>query len=116
MYKQLRVWSEAHELTKSIYRETTSFPKSELYGLTNQIRRAAISVPGNLAEGSSRKSNSDFARFVEIAHGSANELEYQLFLSFELGYLSESTHNTLQVNITKLLKGLHQLRLSLLSR
>jgi four helix bundle protein len=77
------------DLVKEIYSVTRSFPGSELYGLTNQMRRASVSLPSNIAEGSSRRSNADFARFLEIALGSAFELETQLILSKELEYLNQ---------------------------
>lgn len=77
------------ELVKVIYSVTTDFPGSELYALTNQMRRASVSLPSNIAEGSSRRSNADFARFLEIALGSAFELETQLILSRELEYLNK---------------------------
>jgi four helix bundle protein len=116
IYKQLRVWCDGHALVLEVYKATKAFPKEELYGLSSQIRRSAVSIPSNLAEGASRSSRADFARFVEIAHGSANELEYQLFLSKELGYFDESVHEPIQKRITQLLKGLHQLRLSLMKK
>jgi four helix bundle protein len=115
IYKQLRVWVDAHQLTLEVYKATKTFPKDELYGLTSQIRRASVSIPSNLAEGASRSSRKDFSRFVEIAHGSANELEYQLFLSRDLGYISELDHDPLQQKTTQLLKSLYQLRVSLLA-
>lgn len=86
-FRKLRVWKDAHSLTLDLYKATRSFPKEELYGLTSQIRKAAASVPANIAEGCGRASNRDFARFLRIARGSANEVDYLLELSKDLEYL-----------------------------
>ena len=75
-------------LVKQIYQLTDSIPQSQLYGLTSQMQRAAVSIPSNIAEGAGRNSDKDFARFLSIANGSAFELETQLFLCIDLGYLS----------------------------
>lgn len=85
-YKKLIVWQKSHDLALRIYKLTAAFPKHELYGITSQIRRAAVSVPTNIAEGSSRISAGDFRRFVHFSMGSAAETEYLLQLSIELGY------------------------------
>lgn len=86
-FRNLEIWKAGIVLVKQIYNLTKGFPSSELYGLTNQMRRAAVSLPSNIAEGASRKTNPDFARFLEIALGSSFELETQLILSRELDYL-----------------------------
>jgi four helix bundle protein len=91
-FRELKVWEKAHALVLNLYRETTSFPPSELYGLTVQIRRAAASIPANIAEGCGRGSSADFARFLQIAMGSACELEYHLLLARDLGFLGAATH------------------------
>ncbi len=78
-------------LVKNIYQLTSSFPQSEIYGLTSQMRRASVSIPSNIAEGSGRKTNKEFSRFLEIAYSSALELETQLYLSFDLDFIVEST-------------------------
>ena len=83
-YKELIVWQKAFELTKEIYRLTGFFPKSELYGLVDQLRRAAVSVTSNIAEGFSRKSIKENAQFVSVAFGSTSEIETQLLLAKEL--------------------------------
>ena len=90
-YKRLNFWAKAHELAKEIYGATKTFPKSELYGMTSQIRRAAVSVPTNIAEGCGRTSKAELKRFLVIASGSAAEVEYLLLFSHEIGYLD--THS-----------------------
>jgi four helix bundle protein len=112
-YKKLNVWSESHALTVRIYSATSNFPKNELYGLTSQIRRASMSIPCNIAEGSSRDSDRDFHRFLEIAHGSGLELEYLLLLSHDLGYFDKATYVELNGSIVSILKQLFFLRRSL---
>lgn len=87
-FRNLRVWQESHRFTLSVYRATKHFPAEERFGLTSQLRRSASSIPANLAEGTGRGSDADFARFVQIAIGSANEAEYQLLLAHDLGYLA----------------------------
>ena len=86
-FKKLEVWKRSLLLAKEIYRITKKFPKDETFGLTSQLRRACISIPSNIAEGSQRSSDKDFANFLAIALGSLAELETQLILSKELGYL-----------------------------
>lgn len=83
-YKNLRVWEDAHALVLEIYNATRSFPNDERYGLTSQIRRAAVSIPSNIAEGTGRGSDADFARFVQFAVGSISEVDYQLLLARDL--------------------------------
>jgi four helix bundle protein len=85
-YRDLIVWQKAIELVGEIYKITKLFPQEELYGLTSQIRRAAISVPSNIAEGQGRKTKKEFAHFLSIAHGSLRELETQLIISKHLEY------------------------------
>jgi four helix bundle protein len=83
-FRQLKVWAKSHELALSIYRVTNDFPREERYGLTSQIRRSTTSIPTNIAEGCGRNTDADFARFLQMAMGSANETEYQLLLSHDL--------------------------------
>ena len=97
-FRQLRVWQHAHQLALDVYRATDCFPKAEQYGLTRQVRRAAASVPSNIAEGCGRGSNPDFARFLQIALGSVNEVDYQLLLSRDLGFLSPDDHERLSTS------------------
>jgi four helix bundle protein len=87
-YRDLEVWQKAMALTKNIYQVTSSFPSEERFGLVNQMRRAAVSIPSNLAEGHARAGVGEFRYFVSIAMGSTAELETQVLLSAELGYLS----------------------------
>ena len=87
-YKDLKVWEKAHLFTLNVYEATKLFPKDELYSLTNQIRRAASSIPANIAEGCGKNTNAEFAHFLNIALGSANEAEYFLILSKDLNYLT----------------------------
>ena len=86
-YKDLKVWEKSHQFTLEVYHVTKSFPKEEIYSLTNQLRRAASSIPANIAEGCGKNSQMDFANFLNIALGSANEAEYVLILSKDLNYL-----------------------------
>ena len=89
-YKELIVWQKAYKLVLEIYKYTFNFPKTETYGLVQQIRRAAISIPSNIAEGYGRKSKTDYHRFLSIAYGSLLELETQYMLSIDLGYAKRS--------------------------
>lgn len=100
-FRALKVWEKSHELALSIYRISRSFPKEETYSLTSQIRRAATSIPTNIAEGSGRGSHADFARFVQIAIGSASEVEYLLLLARDLQYVEPGTHDALEMRITE---------------
>ena len=88
-FRNLDVWRKAHQLALNVYSVTSRMPKEETYGLTSQMRRAAVSVPTNIAEGCGRNSDPDFARFLSIALGSVNELEYLLLLAVDLGILDE---------------------------
>ena len=89
-YIELDVWKNSRELVKIVYELTKSYPQSELYGLANQIRRCAVSVPSNIAEGIGRQSNKETIHFLYISKGSLNELETQLYLSLDLTYISET--------------------------
>jgi four helix bundle protein len=89
-FKELSVWQKAYQLCLEIYRLTKKFPKEEIYNLTSQIRRAAVSVPSNIAEGYGRRTGPDYIRSLYIAYGSVCELETQIMLSGDLGYVSKS--------------------------
>ncbi len=108
-YKKYSIWKEGHSLTLSIYRLTKTYPKEELFGLISQLRRAMGSVPTNIAEGCGRLSDLDFRRFLIIAHGSATEVEYLLFLSLELEFISISDYDDLNEKIITLRKQIHSL-------
>ena len=99
-YKKIKAWDLAHQLAVSVYRSTAHFPVSEQFGITSQLRRAASSVPANIAEGSGRTTDKDFLRFLDIALGSLKETEYFLQLSNDLNYLDETEwlHLSKQVN------------------
>jgi four helix bundle protein len=88
-FHKLNVWHKSHQLTLNVYLATRRFPKDELYGLTSQTRRAAASIPANIAEGCGRDGGADLARFLQIAIGSASELEYHLLLAHDLEFLNE---------------------------
>jgi four helix bundle protein len=95
-FEELQVGKKAHLLTLAIYEVTRSFPRDEQFGLTGQIRRAACSVGSNIAEGAGRDSDADFARFLQMAAGSVSEVEYQLLLARDLGYLDALRHDELK--------------------
>jgi four helix bundle protein len=101
-YKDLKVWEEGHMLTLKIYKVTMNFPDNEKYGLTNQIRRSAFSVPSNIAEGCGKFKQADIANYFQIALGSANETDYLLLLSKDLNYLSEDNFRELEESINKI--------------
>ncbi len=92
-FRQLKVWMKSHSLVLAVYKATASFPKSEVFGLTNQIRRASVSIPSNIAEGCGRGSDQDFGRFLQMAMGSASEVEYQLLLARDLAYLTTAEYD-----------------------
>ena len=94
-FRELKVWGKAHQLTLAVYQATATFPQAELYGLTSQMRRSASSIPTNIAEGCGRGSDDDFRRFLQIAMGSASELEYQILLARDLGYLDATISENL---------------------
>jgi four helix bundle protein len=98
-YRKLQVWQRAHQLTLDVYQVTRALPKDELYGLTSQLRRAASSIAANIAEGCGRNGDAELARFLGIALGSANELDYNILLARDLGYLSPSQYEQLTADI-----------------
>ena len=108
-YKDLIVWQRAMQLVKETYSVTRKFPKEELYGLTNQLRRAAVSVPSNIAEGQARQGTAEFRNFLSIARGSLAEVETQLLIARDLNYLSESEMTEIlstHTEVGKMLNGL----------
>src|SRR5206468_12562360 len=112
---QLQVWQKAHALTLSIYRATSKFPAEERYGLVSQMRRSASSIPTNLAEGCGREGRRELARYVEIARGSASELEYQLLLARDLDFLPNPEYQSLDDSLTEVQKMLVSFRQSLIT-
>lgn len=94
-FRQLKVWEKSHQLALAVYKATKEFPKEELYGLTSQIRRASMSIPTNIAEGCGRNTDADFARFLQMAMGSASETEYQLILARDLEFLPKDSYEKL---------------------
>jgi four helix bundle protein len=106
---KLEAWKSAMTLVGGAYQITRSFPKEELYGLTSQMRRAAVSIPSNLAEGAARTGQKEFAQFLSIAKGSLSELETQLLISADLGYLDQK-HEIFKraERVSTLLSGLHR--------
>src|SRR5436305_12487840 len=110
-FEKLRVWQAARKLAKNVYFATAKFPQREVYGLTSQCNRSAVSVSANLAEGSSRRSSKDQAHFSEIAYGSLMELACLLILCKDIGLLSEGTEQTLRNSIEHIsaqLNALHR--------
>ena len=106
-FRKLKVWQKAHRCTLEIYRHTQGFPAEERFGLTAQLRKAAVSVPSNIAEGCGREGERDFARFLSIAGGSASEVEYQLLLARDLGYLPDERHRPLDAQINEIKRMLN---------
>ena len=105
----LVAWKEAMALVTAVYRLTRAFPKEEVYGLTAQMRRAAVSIPSNLAEGAARSGQKEFAHFLSIARGSLSELETQLLISTDLGYMEREHPMFSSVDkVSRLITGLHK--------
>jgi len=98
-HKNLDVWRDSVELAISVYRLTENFPKSEIYGLTSQMRRAAVSVPSNIAEGAARTSPKEFLQFLNMAGGSLSELDTQLVIASELHYITDSSRQDLETTM-----------------
>jgi four helix bundle protein len=115
-FRNLKVWEKAHLLTLDVYRSSKPFPRDEMYGLTSQMRRASASVGANIAEGSCRKGDCEFGRFLQIALGSASELEYHLLLARDLELLQSLDYQRLSeevVEVKRMLASLiHKLRTS----
>ncbi len=109
-FRNLLVWRKAHALALAVYRETRGFPRSELYALTSQLRRGAVSIASNIAEGCVRRTDADFARFLYNAMGSASEVEYQLMLACDLELVAPTTHERLAKNCIEIKRMLSSLR------
>jgi four helix bundle protein len=105
-FREIKVWGKSHQLTLTIYKVTQAFPVEERYGLTTQMRRASASIPANIAEGCGRTGDAELRRFMQISMGSASELEYQLVLAYDLGYLDQDTYqqlNTQTIEVKRML-------------
>ena len=107
-HKDLNVWKKAMDLAAQVYSLTAKFPKEELYGLTSQIRRSAVSIPSNIAEGAARHSRKEFIQFLHIASGSVAELETQLLLAIRMGFSSSDSFIFHVEEVRKLLLGLRR--------
>jgi four helix bundle protein len=108
-YRDLVAWQKAMDLVKAIYAATASFPADERYGLTNQVRRAVVSVPSNIAEGQGRRSRNEFGRFLSIAHGSLREVETQILIAVRLSYIGEDASESILAlcgDVGRLISGL----------
>ena len=111
-FKKLVVWQKAHEMTLGIYRVTKRFPAEEKFGITSQLQRSAASIGANIAEGCGRRSDGEFGRFLNIARGSASEVEYHLILARDLGLLTEPEFNDLNDKVQEVQRMLAALYMS----
>lgn len=112
-FKELSVWQKAMVLATDVYAATEGFPDAEKFGLTSKIRRSAVSISSNIAEGSGRKSNKEFKQFLNIAYGSGSELESQLLIAKNLGFMKNEDYELLSGKITKIQKMIYSLSNSL---
>ncbi len=108
-FRGLKVWEKAHRLTLEVYKATRRFPREELFGLTSQMRRCSTSIAANLAEGCGKRGNNEFQRYLQIASGSASELDYHLLLSRDLQFLSAVDYEALSKELVELRKMLTSL-------
>ena len=115
-HKDLRVWQQSIEMVTSIYLMTQSFPKEEMFGLVSQLRRASVSVPSNIAEGYARGTDKEKLHFLRISSGSMSEVETQLLLSLNLGYIDQEKYNELSEIVTSVWKQLNSLISSIKKR
>jgi four helix bundle protein len=106
-FRTLKVWEKAHALTLTIYKSTEGFPRQEVYALTSQIQRAAVSIPANIAEGCGKDSDAELKRYFLIAMGSSSELEYLLLLAHDLGYLPENGFQGMTRDLVEIRKMLN---------
>ncbi len=110
-FKNISVWVKAHDLALETYKATARFPRDEIYGLVSQLRRAAVSIPANIAEGCGRSGDAELRRFMDISLGSAYELEYHLLLSRDLGFIGEADYAKVSsdvVEVKRMLSGFIQ--------
>jgi len=108
-FRDLTVWEKSHKLTLEIYSLTAKFPRHELYGLTSQVRRCSASIGANIAEGCGKRGNNEFQRYLQIASGSASELDYHLLLARDLGFLPDTDYHDLARRLTEVRKMLTSL-------
>ena len=109
-FRKLEIWKQSVKLVTEIYKITNTFPSHERFGLMSQMQRAAVSCPSNIGEGSAKSSDKDFARFLEISHGSLIELENELIVSHNLGYLDDKKLNDTQNKIIELQKMIYKFK------
>jgi len=100
-FRDLQVWEKAHSLTLASYKVTNEFPKQEMYGMSSQIRRCAASIPANIAEGCGKRGNGEFQRYLNIAAGSASELEYHFLLAHDLKFVNEADYRGLNDRVVE---------------
>ncbi|MEQ8523763.1 four helix bundle protein [Gracilimonas sp.] len=112
-FKELSVWNKAVDLATDVYSYTKNFPSEEKYGLTSQIRRSVVSISSNIAEGAGRKSKKEFKHFLNIAYGSGSELETQLLIARNLGFINNENYEALSEMITEIQKMIYSLSNSL---
>jgi four helix bundle protein len=112
-WKDLKVWQKAHDATIEIYKITSRFPKEEIYGITNQIRRSSSSMPANIVEGQSRNTTEEYLQFLHNSRGSLEETRYHLLLSKDLGYFSEEKYQSMEGRHEEVSKMLNSLNRSL---
>ena len=108
-FRDLKVWAKAHNLALDSYKATNEFPKAEMFGITSQIRRAAVSVAANIAEGCGKRGNGEFQRFLNIATGSASELEYHFLLARDLHLFDETAYKRLSMSVVEVKRMLSAL-------
>ncbi len=114
-FKELQIWKRSRLFCSKIYDITSKFPDSEKFGLTNQLRRASVSIPSNIAEGSSRISDKDFSRFLQISIGSAYEIETQLLIAFDLKFASENEIKPIFTELDEIIKMISKFKSTLKS-
>ena len=114
-FHDLHVWERSHRLTLAIYAATLKFPREELYGLTSQIRRCTVSIGANIAEGCGKMGSSEFQRYLQIASGSASELDYELLLAKDLGYLTKPDYSRIADELSQIRKMLISLLRKIMS-
>ena len=115
-FHDLKAWQKAHQMALDVYSATESFPKAEMYGLTSQMRRAAVSVPSNIAEGCGRGGLPELIQFCQTAFGSATELEYQIILARDLAYMDDELHGELTSRVQEVKRMLASLLRTLRER